>query len=128
MGDSSNLKLENVLISFEGCAKIADFGLTVVQDHIMTQTVDGSLHCSRGVQERIDIYSFGITTAELVTGVSFHQQLRAMVEWDFAIVEKIMHGARPELLNSPLPSTTSSSSLGSIHLATVHLSMSWPSV
>ena len=102
-----DLKLENVLISVEGRAKIADFGLTVVQDHTMTQTVYGSLHIiapevfrKQKYDERIDIYSFGIMAAELVTGVSFQQQLRSLVEWDFAIVEKIVQGARPELPNS----------------------------
>ncbi|MDP2434630.1 MAG: protein kinase, partial [archaeon] len=99
-----DLKLENVLISSEGVAKIADFGLTVVQDHTMTQTIFGSIHIiapeiflKQKYDERIDVYSFGIMAAELFTGNSFHHQLRSTVEWDFAMIEKILAGERPIL-------------------------------
>lgn len=71
-----DIKPQNMLISRDGKVKVADFGIArAVSSQTMNSTVVGSVHYispeqARGgfSDERSDIYSFGITLFEMVTG------------------------------------------------------------
>lgn len=75
-----DIKPQNMIISRDGNVKVADFGIArAVSSQTMNATAVGSVHYispeqARGgyCDERSDIYSFGITMYEMVTGrVSF---------------------------------------------------------
>ena len=71
-----DIKPQNMIISRDGNVKVADFGIArAVSSQTMNATAVGSVHYispeqARGgyCDERSDIYSFGITIYELVTG------------------------------------------------------------
>lgn len=71
-----DIKPQNMIISKDGTVKVADFGIArAVSSQTMNATAVGSVHYispeqARGVycDERSDIYSFGITLYEMVTG------------------------------------------------------------
>lgn len=71
-----DIKPQNMIISRDGNVKVADFGIArAVSSQTMNATAVGSVHYispeqSRGgyCDERSDIYSFGITMYEMVTG------------------------------------------------------------
>lgn len=71
-----DIKPQNMIISRDGNAKVADFGIArAVSSQTMNATAVGSVHYispeqARGgyCDERSDIYSFGITMYEMVTG------------------------------------------------------------
>ena len=71
-----DIKPQNIIISREGKVKVADFGIAkAVSAQTMNATAVGSVHYispeqARGgyCDERSDIYSFGITLYEMVTG------------------------------------------------------------
>ena len=105
-----DLKAENVLISLQDVAKIADFGLTIIGHQNESQTITGSLYIiapevfrKLKYDQRVDIYSFGILAGELLGSRSFHQDLCQGVDWDSVIVQKILNGARPVLPILPEP-------------------------
>lgn len=71
-----DIKPQNMIISRDGNVKVADFGIArAVSSQTMNATAVGSVHYispeqARGgyCDERSDIYSFGITMYEMVTG------------------------------------------------------------
>ena len=71
-----DIKPQNIIISRDGNVKVADFGIArAVSSQTMNATAVGSVHYispeqARGgyCDERSDIYSFGITMYEMVTG------------------------------------------------------------
>ena len=71
-----DIKPQNMIISKDGTVKVADFGIArAVSSQTMNATAVGSVHYispeqARGgyCDERSDIYSFGITLYEMVTG------------------------------------------------------------
>lgn len=71
-----DIKPQNMIISRDGNVKVADFGIArAVSSQTMNATAVGSVHYispeqARGgyCDERSDIYSFGITLYEMVTG------------------------------------------------------------
>ena len=71
-----DIKPQNMIISRDGNVKVADFGIArAVSSQTMNATAVGSVHYISPVQarggycdERSDIYSFGITMYEMVTG------------------------------------------------------------
>ena len=71
-----DIKPQNIIISRDGNVKVADFGIArAVSSETMNATAVGSVHYispeqARGgyCDERSDIYSFGITMYEMVTG------------------------------------------------------------
>ena len=71
-----DIKPQNMIISRDGKVKVADFGIArAVSSQTMNATAVGSVHYispeqARGgyCDERSDIYSFGITMYEMVTG------------------------------------------------------------
>ena len=71
-----DIKPQNMLMSMDGTVKVADFGIArAVSTQTMTSEAMGSVHYispeqARGgyCDERSDIYSFGITLYEMVTG------------------------------------------------------------
>lgn len=71
-----DIKPQNMIISKDGTVKVADFGIArAVSSQTMNATEVGSVHYispeqARGgyCDERSDIYSFGITLYEMVTG------------------------------------------------------------
>lgn len=71
-----DIKPQNMIISKDGNVKVADFGIArAVSSQTMNATAVGSVHYispeqARGgyCDERSDIYSFGITMYEMVTG------------------------------------------------------------
>ena len=71
-----DIKPQNMIISRDGNVKVADFGIArAVSSQTMNATAVGSVHYispeqARGgyCNERSDIYSFGITMYEMVTG------------------------------------------------------------
>ena len=71
-----DIKPQNIIISRDGKVKVADFGIArAVSTQTMNATAVGSVHYispeqARGgyCDERSDIYSFGITMYEMVTG------------------------------------------------------------
>ena len=71
-----DIKPQNMIISRDGNVKVADFGIArAVSSQTMNATAVGSIHYispeqARGgyCDERSDIYSFGITMYEMVTG------------------------------------------------------------
>lgn len=71
-----DIKPQNMIISRDGNVKVADFGIArAVSSQTMNATAVGSVHYispeqARGgyCDERSDIYSFGITMYEIVTG------------------------------------------------------------
>jgi serine/threonine protein kinase len=96
-----------VLITGDGIAKVADFGLSTLTDRTVTKNVFGTLHIlapeilqHQEYDERVDIYAYGILLAELFSGSSFHRQLRRQVEFEFEIVQLVIEGARPTLPES----------------------------
>lgn len=71
-----DIKPQNIIISRDGKVKVADFGIArAVSSQTMNATAVGSVHYispeqARGgyCDERSDIYSFGITMYEMITG------------------------------------------------------------
>ena len=71
-----DIKPQNMIISKDGTVKVADFGIArAVSSQTMNATAVGSVHYISPEQakggycdERSDIYSFGITLYEMVTG------------------------------------------------------------
>lgn len=71
-----DIKPQNIIISRDGNVKVADFGIArAVSSQTMNATAVGSVHYISPEQagggycdERSDIYSFGITMYEMVTG------------------------------------------------------------
>lgn len=71
-----DIKPQNMIISRDGSVKVADFGIArAVSTQTLNATAVGSVHYispeqARGIycDERSDIYSFGITMYEMVTG------------------------------------------------------------
>mmetsp|Transcript_7166 Transcript_7166/g.21954 ORF Transcript_7166/g.21954 Transcript_7166/m.21954 type:complete len:738 (+) Transcript_7166:89-2302(+) len=99
-----DLKLENCLVAEDGTCVVCDFGLTTVSSYTMTQQVIGTIHIlapeiikREKYDERVDVYSFGIMSAELLTQRSFVRQLRKRVDFDFQLIQVIVEGARPTL-------------------------------
>lgn len=72
-----DIKPQNMIISKDGKVKVADFGIArAVSDQTHSSTAIGSVHYispeqakGRHSDERSDIYSFGITLYEMVTGL-----------------------------------------------------------
>ena len=71
-----DIKPQNIIISMDGTVKVADFGIArAASSHTMSATAVGSVHYispeqARGgyCDARSDIYSFGVTMYEMVTG------------------------------------------------------------
>ncbi|MDR1018741.1 MAG: Stk1 family PASTA domain-containing Ser/Thr kinase [Lachnospiraceae bacterium] len=71
-----DIKPQNIIISRDGKVKVTDFGIAkMVSSHTVANTAMGSVHYSSPEQARgrysdtkSDIYSFGITLYEMVTG------------------------------------------------------------
>lgn len=80
-----DIKSANILLGSKGVAKIADVGLARVlsETHVITETI-GTLHYAapelllgKKINEKVDIYSFGVVLWEIVTGEqAFRCQLR----------------------------------------------------
>jgi serine/threonine protein kinase len=88
-----DLKLENCLVSKDGTCKVSDFGTTTVSSYTMTQQVIGTIHIlapevarHEKYDERVDVYSFGISAAEFLSCSSFHRELRSQVDYDFQVL------------------------------------------
>lgn len=91
-----DIKPQNMIISRDGNVKVADFGIArAVSSQTMNATAVGSVHYispeqARGgyCDERSDIYSFGITMYEMVTG-------RAPFEGDNTVAVALAHLETP---------------------------------
>ena len=86
-----DIKPQNMIISRDGKVKVADFGIArAVSTQTMNATAVGSVHYISPEQakggycdERSDIYSFGITMYEMVTGkVPFEGDNTITVAWN----------------------------------------------
>ncbi len=98
-----DIKPQNMLISKDGKVKVADFGIArAASTQTMNSTVVGSVHYvspeqARGgyVDARTDIYSFGITMFEMLTG-------KVPFEGDNTVTVALAHLEEPIVLPSML--------------------------
>lgn len=98
-----DIKPQNMLISKDGKVKVADFGIArAASSQTLNSTVVGSVHYvspeqARGgyVDARTDIYSFGITLFEMLTG-------RVPFEGDNTVTVALAHLEEPIVLPSML--------------------------
>jgi len=101
-----DLKPGNILIDINWCAKLADFGISRLDDKNMTRTILGTVSylapevirdCTFSFSS--DIFSYGVVLCELVSQESPFPE----TGWASEITDKILEGERPSIPQACFP-------------------------